>query len=219
MPLRPFRLMRLLAACAAGSALVACSLFTGANPGDPPPMQTTASASATATATTATAALDAAVADLPAATSPVATLLREPGPETCMPWNQAYAETVLRLHTQMMVTSLSCDDAYQRPALYNDYRRFTAERADLLRQAETTTSARLTRTDEDFDTYRTGMANAEAQLAGDVGVGVYCAARQARFHTMETGDFSEYALALTMRRLSSIGGCEASPNASTDDTP
>lgn len=207
MPLRPVRLPRRLAAVAASLSLIACSAL--ADPDDPSPAQTT----------TATTALDAAVAALPANTSPVAMLLREPGPESCMPWQQAYAETVLRLHTQMMVTSLSCEEAYARPDLYNDYRRFTADRADLLRRAETTTAARLTGDEQDFDRYRTGLANDEAQLAGDVGVSVYCAARQARFHTMETGDFSEYALALTMRRLSSIGGCEASPNAAIDDAP
>ncbi|MCB9958982.1 MAG: hypothetical protein H6843_10300 [Rhodospirillaceae bacterium] len=207
MPLRPVRLPRRLAAVAVSLSLIACSAL--ADPDDPSPAQTTS----------ATAALDAAVAALPASTSPVATLLREPGPESCMPWQQAYAETVLRLHTQMMVTSLSCEDAYERPDLYNDYRRFTADRADLLRQAETTTAARLNGDEQDFDSYRTGLANDEAQLAGDVGVSVYCAARQARFHTMETGDFGEYALALTMRRLSSIGGCEASPNAAIDNAP
>ena len=145
------------------------------------------------------------------AMSAMARLLEQPSSGTCLPWREAYADTLLRLHTQFLVVSLSCDGPYARPELHNDYRRFTTEYEALLSSAETTTNQRLRREQDSLDAYRTRLANDEARLAGDVGDGVYCAARQARVSTMESGDFSEYALALTMRALSTLPNCDAQP--------
>ena len=216
MPIRRSRASRLLAASALLMSLAGCQVFGGAGVVD---LSTTSSQAGTNTAidrgaiteaTGAREALEAAVAQRPAGGS-ILSLLQQSGSGTCLPWRQARADTLLRLHTQFLVTSLTCDGAYGRPDLYNDYRRFTATHADALGAAEQTTATRLNRDGTDFDSYRTGLANTEAQLAGDVGAGVYCAARQARLRTLETGDFQEYATALTMRQLSSLPNCDARP--------
>ena len=153
--------------------------------------------------------ISAAVAALPPR-GPVSGLLQPSGSGTCYPWRQAFADMVMRLHTQMLVTGLTCDEAYGRPDLYGTYRQFTLANAETVRSAEQVTAARLGGLTA-FDTYRSRLANAEALLAVEATPGTYCAARQARFRTMETGDFREYATALTMRQLSSLPNCDASP--------
>ena len=132
----------------------------------------------------------------------------------CLPFQNAYSEQVIRLHTQMMVTGLTCAEAFGQPDLQNQYRQFTADHADTIREAERLTLIRLGGNVSDFDRYRTEIANGEALMVTDLGSFRYCQARRPRFDTMlgrARTTFPAYASALTHRQLAAVPGCDASP--------
>lgn len=131
----------------------------------------------------------------------------------CVSRPVAFAEAVMRLHTELMLTSLTCGEVYGDPALYERYLRFTVTHADLLRTAQRTLEEHLGGAgngEQAFDTWRTRLANEEAQRLTDWDVARYCAARQSRFTSLigaAPASFRAYAENVALRRIAGQGGC------------
>jgi hypothetical protein len=128
----------------------------------------------------------------------------------CPPRAQALAHQVIALHTQLMVTSVACADIYGEPDLHAQYRVFTAEHADRIRDSQ----QRIQRTlggeasVEALDQYLAEMANDEAAVIQQRSLALYCAMRNSRFHSLidaSPESFGNYAEELTMRARVSAG--------------
>lgn len=125
----------------------------------------------------------------------------------CPSRGQVFADEVLRLHTELMVTGILCGSAYGRPDLENDYRLFTERHVDAILDAE----GRLSREPivngdgiDDIDDYRTLLANEEAGRVREMSPSVYCQARQSRFNSLSGASpsaFLAYAEDRTGRRM------------------
>ncbi len=115
------------------------------------------------------------------------------------------AEQILRLHTELMVTSLACAEAYGDADLYQRYRQFTVDHADAMRDSQAEITRRFGSgepAERQFDLFRTEMANAESQTMQRVSTPVYCAMRQSRFRSLIGATpqaFSGYAGELVAR--------------------
>ena len=117
------------------------------------------------------------------------------------------ARQIIRLHTELMVASLACAEAYGWPRddLYIAYRQFTVDHAEAILDAQTEVEREFGVGDDgerQFDGYRTVSANEEAGLLNTYGLGRYCAMRRARFDTLMSAtpaEFEGYADALAVR--------------------
>ena len=129
----------------------------------------------------------------------------------CPPRRQVEAGQVIRLHTELMVTSLTCADAYGDPALHDRYRRFSSARADQLRSAQNTIMRhRFGGSPRRYDTFHTELANQEMLFAMALSVPAYCAARRLRFESLVddgSGMFDSYVEALTGLEIVRRIGC------------
>jgi|GEM_PF-1877927 hypothetical protein len=127
----------------------------------------------------------------------------------CLTGAEATAETVLRLHTELMQASLACADRYDDPETYRKYREFTARHADILRRSEETLMRYFSgRGDGRFlyDSYRTALANEESGVLNRFATDRYCAIRNSRFHSLigaRPDQFEAYVADVTGRRLAS----------------
>ena len=104
------------------------------------------------------------------------------------------AEQIIRLHTAMMVTGLTCHGFYRDPALFDHYQTFTDDHGVRLGAAQDTIGAFLSRyrrgnSSRLFDTYQTEVANAESRLVADASAPTYCRLRRQQYFTAAT--FSE----------------------------
>ena len=105
----------------------------------------------------------------------------------CTTDEEVLADQFIRLHTQLMVTGLTCFVPYDDPDLFVAYQDFTLSFQSRIRDSQRTLGAFLGRymggnRNRLFDTYRTRMANAESQTVIDVSTSRYCAAQQERFY-------------------------------------
>ena len=105
----------------------------------------------------------------------------------CSTDEEVLADQFIRLHTQLMVTGLTCFVPYDDPDLFVAYQDFTLSFQGRIRDSQRTLGAFLGRymggnRNRLFDTYRTRMANAESQTVIDVSASRYCAAQQERFY-------------------------------------
>ncbi len=128
------------------------------------------------------------------------------------------AEQFIRLHTELMVTGLTCAHSYNDPELFGNYQVFTAAHADRIRQVQTDlgrflgqnqrgSNARL------FDTYRTEMANDESQVVIAVTHDGYCQAQREAFYTvarLNPQDLDAYLSQVAERSRDTYRTCSAS---------
>ena len=122
---------------------------------------------------------------------------------------------VIRLHTQLLLTSLACGPAYgvDDTTLFNVYRQFTVDHADEIIRAQTAIEAQYgagPAAESRFDEFRTAQANDEAGMINTMGPGAYCAMREARFLSLTGPDavsFEGYADALAQRARSAAPRC------------
>ena len=107
----------------------------------------------------------------------------------CTTDEEVLADQLIRLHTQLMITGLTCFVPYDDPNLFVAYQDFTRSFQGRIRDSQRTLGAFLGRymggnRNRLFDTYRTRMANTESQTVIDVSASRYCAAQQERFYTV-----------------------------------
>ncbi|HET8727110.1 MAG TPA: hypothetical protein VFO41_06325 [Alphaproteobacteria bacterium] len=125
----------------------------------------------------------------------------------CLARPEAMADTVIRLHTELMQASLACADAYGDPEAYGKYRQFTRRHADILRASRRTMVDHLSgRGDGEFlfDAYRTALANEESRFLNRFRTERYCAIRESRFRSLIDAtpeQFEAYAAEVTGRAL------------------
>lgn len=105
----------------------------------------------------------------------------------CMNDREIAAEQFMKLHTELMVTGLTCNALYQDPDLFTQYQRFTVAHQDRIRDSQNVLARFLGRYQRGnqarlFDTYRTLMANNESQVVINVSQNTYCQAQRERFY-------------------------------------
>lgn len=130
--------------------------------------------------------------------------------EACPPPDQALAHKVIELHTQLMVTSVACADAYGEPNLHAQYRLFTAAHADRIRDSQQRIQRALGSVGsvDALDQYLSEMANGEALVIQQRSRALYCAMRNARFHSLinaSPDSFGAYARDVSMRERVRVG--------------
>jgi hypothetical protein len=157
-----------------------------------------------------------ATAETPAGSTALDTLQNVlPSPEVgeCPSRREAEADQVIKMHTQLMVASLVCDELYGDPELHNRYRAFTAKNAEVVLDAQTMLERRLGDGEDGvrlFDEYRTRLANVEADIVAEQSTAVYCAMRRSRFDTLIDAPpewFTGYVGAVTARELFARPDC------------
>ncbi|HAU29640.1 MAG TPA: hypothetical protein DCW68_05970 [Rhodospirillaceae bacterium] len=95
--------------------------------------------------------------------------------ERCPSMAHLEAEQALRLHSELMVIGLTCQKYYRQPSdIYTEYQKFTAENANLLRQAENNLVLRVGV--ERFHALRTNIANDVSRRAAFMSPKAYCQA-------------------------------------------
>jgi hypothetical protein len=104
-------------------------------------------------------------------------------PELCLPEDQYKARLVLRLHTQLMVVSLLCPGEYRDRTLYQQYRAFTRNNANLLIRSQAL-MIEVLRDAAALDSWWTELANAESLKAAQLSTPAYCAARRQLFRDL-----------------------------------
>ena len=172
---------------------------------------------AAAIATTTTAAVAQEGAPAGEGSSALDALLRVAPPEQsgqCMTRQQSIAEQVMLVHTELLVTSLACDEPYPEDELLTRYYAFTMQHATAILDAQGELEQMMLGFGEEpqqaFDAYRTVMANGEVQILERWGTPTYCEMRRSRFDTLMAADedaFNAYTLDLGLRAYSRQGGC------------
>jgi hypothetical protein len=127
----------------------------------------------------------------------------------CLSQANLEARQVMQLHTQLMVASLTCPEAYGQGDLYQRYRSFTVTHADLIRASQERLEGAVGG-QQAFDLYRTDLANTEARRVIELSIGTYCAMRESRFNSLidaEPDNFQDYVQELAARQRVRQGGC------------
>lgn len=130
----------------------------------------------------------------------------DPASDACAARRQTVADEVFILHSQMMVTSLACAEAFGQADLHEQYRRWAVAQESVLASSRAELAARLGGTAA-VDAYRTTLANAESALINAEGPAGYCTMRRSRFGSLVDASpaaFSGYAAEVLARRQS---GC------------
>lgn len=133
------------------------------------------------------------------------------GGAACTRHHTTTAEQIIRLHTELLLTSLACADAYGDPDLYQRYREFTVRQADPVRRAQAEVTQQFgsgEAAERQFDLFRAEMANGESLLMRQVSNNVYCQMRRARFQSLMGASpeaLHDYASELAARANTSSG--------------
>lgn len=90
------------------------------------------------------------------------------------------AEQTIRMHTEMMVIGLSCQQVMPDAAPFKVYQDFTVKHRSDISKAETTLQGHFRKhvsgnATRNFDMYRTELANEVSRRASTIGRGHYCA--------------------------------------------
>lgn len=120
----------------------------------------------------------------------------------CLTADEAAAHHVIRLHTELMVTGLTCRSYFADDRLFDHYQTFTFAHQDSLRASQGTLGRYLARyqsgnSNRLFDNYRTLMANNESRLVQALSASRYCEARRDQFYAASTLDREQMADYLT----------------------
>lgn len=114
---------------------------------------------------------------------------RNPVAGECLPREEANADMLMKLHTELMQSSLACAQTYADPTLYDQYRAFTARNEEMLTEAEERLVRHFNATEGGdgpalFDEYRTALANEESQFLNRYSTESYCRIRESRFNSL-----------------------------------
>lgn len=104
----------------------------------------------------------------------------------CVPTDRAEADQFMRLHTELLVASLACDQSFGvgDGDLYQDYRRFNQRHARLIIDSQQDLETAFSVGGDGvaaFNTYRTRMANEEADRLRRLTAPTYCRVLSRRF--------------------------------------
>lgn len=134
----------------------------------------------------------------------------------CLPDDAMRADVMNRLHTQLMMASLACQDPWNDQDLYEEYVNFTIRMEPLLTDAlgDMEQYFRQTQTGSAFDafnSYRTALANEEAAEVRTWGAATYCNIMISRYTSLidaSPNGFEGYVEDIAGRALSRVGVCE-----------
>ena len=118
-------------------------------------------------------------------------------PSACVTDEEILAAQLVRLHTELMVTGLTCRAAYRDAGLFDRYQTFTVNHQSELRDGQEVLGRFLARLRPGnharlYDTFRTQLANYEGQLVMTLTATEYCRAQYGRFYVL--ADLDETAL-------------------------
>ncbi|HYH22116.1 MAG TPA: hypothetical protein VD995_26205 [Azospirillum sp.] len=102
------------------------------------------------------------------------------GKPACYSRAEHAAEQTLRMHTELMVTGLTCQSVVPEKAPYAKYQEFTVKNRSLISKAEAAMIDHYRRTSggnatRSFDMFRTELANEVSRRAATIGTTTYCA--------------------------------------------
>ncbi|MEO3434697.1 hypothetical protein [Inquilinus sp. CAU 1745] len=114
---------------------------------------------------------------------------RNPAAGECLPREEANADTLMKIHTELMQASLACTQSYADPTLYDQYQAFNARNEEMLTDAEERLTRYFNATEGGngpalFDEYRTALANEESQFLNRYSTESYCRIRESRFNSL-----------------------------------
>jgi hypothetical protein len=110
-------------------------------------------------------------------------------PGACLTDEEIRAAQLVRLHTELMVTGLTCRAAYRDDGLFDRYQTFTVAHQTLLRRGQEVLGRFLARFQAGnyrrlFDRFRTQLANYEGQVVMTLSATEYCREQYPRFYPL-----------------------------------
>lgn len=101
------------------------------------------------------------------------------GANACYSRPEHAAEQLIRLHTEMMITGLTCKEVVPEKTPFAKYQEFTVRNRQTLAKAESELMSHFRRTGKGnatgkFDNYRTEVANEVSRRASIIGIDSYC---------------------------------------------
>lgn len=110
-------------------------------------------------------------------------------PGSCVTDEEILAAQMVRLHTELMVTGLTCSAAYRDDGLFARYQTFTVTHQSALRDGQEILGRFLARLRPGnharlYDTFRTQLANYEGQLVMTLTATEYCREQYGRFYIL-----------------------------------
>lgn len=110
-------------------------------------------------------------------------------PGACVTDEEILAAQLVRLHTELMVTGLTCPVAYRDNGLFDRYQTFTVNHQTTLRDGQEVLGRFLARLRPGnyarlYDTFRTQLANYEGQLVMTLTATEYCREQYGRFYAL-----------------------------------
>lgn len=143
-------------------------------------------------------------------------------PGVTMTPEQIRMDQLVKLQTELMIVSLTCDQQYRNPTLYNSYAQWTmVNQAELNRVQDEMgrflgahfpgSNARV------FDTYRTKMANDESAVVNRMGIAAYCRARKDQYMTATA--YTPAQLRTYVDQLATMYAPRYTPEARRPDSP
>ena len=114
----------------------------------------------------------------------------------CLTEEEMAATELVRVHTMLMVTGLTCHGSYRDPELFGKYQDFTEIHQQRIRETQSTLETFLGRhlrghRPRLFDTFRTQVANSEAMTVMQTTAPRYCIDQRNRFYTVVDFDQAE----------------------------
>jgi hypothetical protein len=143
-------------------------------------------------------------------------------PGICLSEDELVAAQLVRLHTELMVTGLTCRAAYRDQGLFDQYQTFTVTHQDRLRDGQEVLARYLARFQNGnparlYDRFRTQMANYEGQVVMDLTASNYCRQQYNRFYTLVALDepqldsYLQAAMTAHRNHYENCGSAELAP--------
>lgn len=130
-------------------------------------------------------------------------------PDPCAPPDQHLAAQVLRLHTEMMVVSLTCVSEMNDRELSQKYKRFMDVNMPLIMRSQAMMIEAL-KGSANFDTWWTELSNSEQMKVNQFTMAGYCAIHEPQFRDVVNAPpdrFERYATNVSKRTR--FNSCEA----------
>ena len=130
-------------------------------------------------------------------------------PDPCAPPEQHLAAQVLKLHTEMMVVSLTCVDELKDRELSQKYKKFMDVNLPLIMRSQAMMIEAL-KSAAAFDTWWTELGNAEQMKVSKFTIPGYCAMHEPQFRDVVNAPpdrFERYAAMVSKRARFAV--CEA----------
>jgi hypothetical protein len=121
-------------------------------------------------------------------------------PRACLSEEEMAATEMVRVHTMLMVTGLTCHGSYRDPQLFSKYQDFTETHQQRIRDTQSALESFLGRhlpghRARLFDSFRTQVANGEAMTVMEISAPRYCLDQRNRFYTVvefDPGELDDY---------------------------